>query len=215
MIDFHPSRPHLLESQITNTHRFWQRTLEIITPLCRNRYIRYWKRYTDGVVQQAADRDRKHINSIESYFPLRRLTIGTPPAYGLIDLYLNIPDYMIEHPTVQRLSDLATDMISMCNDLYSYNIEQARGDGDHNLVTVVMNDLGLSVEHAYEWIGRHHDDVLNEFLTLYANLPWFPYESEITNAELREYVYGLGDWVRANERWSFEVNYLYHTPMLS
>jgi hypothetical protein len=82
---------------------------------------------------------------------------------------------------------------------------QARGDEGHNLVTVVMNELGLSLQEAYDWIGCYHDNVANEFLALYKDLPSFPEESETVNREIREYAYGLGNWVRTNECWSFEV----------
>jgi len=83
---------------------------------------------------------------------------------------------------------------------------QSRDDADHNLVTVVMNEKGLSLQETYDWIGRYHDDVADEFLRLYKDLPSFPDESEQVNREIREYVYGLGNWVRTNERWSFEVS---------
>lgn len=161
--------------------------------------------YMDGIVQQAIDRDQHHIRDVDTYFALRRQTIGTAPSYGLIDMYFNIPDHMIQHPHVQDMSDLATDMISMCNDIYSYNKEQAAGEADHNLITVVMHQFGLSLHEAFEWVAAYHADILEKFVKLYDSLPWFPAESETTNQELREYAYGLGDWVRANERWSFEV----------
>ncbi|KAM7192315.1 terpene cyclase [Naviculisporaceae sp. PSN 640] len=186
------------------TQEFWQRALKTATPSCQKRYVDLFQYYMDGVVQQAIDRDQQHIRDVETYFALRRQTIGTAPSYGLLDMHFNIPDYMIQHPHVQHMSDLATDMISMCNDLYSYNKEQATGEADHNLITVVMHQFGLTLHEAYEWVGSYHDDVLEEFIDLYETLPWFPNESEATNQELREYVNGLGDWVRANERWSFE-----------
>jgi hypothetical protein len=83
---------------------------------------------------------------------------------------------------------------------------QSRDDADHNLVTVVMKEKGLSLQETYDWIGRLHDDVADEFLRLYKDLPSFPDESEQVNREIREYAYGLGNWVRTNERWSFEVS---------
>ncbi len=66
--------------------------------------------------------------------------------------------------------------------------------------------MGVDVGQAYEWIGRYHEDVMKEFLVLYEGLPWFEGESDPTNIELREYVYGEGDWVRVNEAWSVEVS---------
>jgi hypothetical protein len=157
------------------------------------------------VDQQAADRDPKHINSLRSYLPLRRRTVGTPPAYGLTDLCFNIPDHIVQRPTVQQMSDLTTDMTAMCNYLYSNHNEQARGDADHNLVTMVMHELGLSRTQAYEWIGRYHADILNEFLALYKNLLWCPDESETTNEELRLICTGRGTGCGRMSGGSFEV----------
>ncbi|KXX76221.1 Delta(6)-protoilludene synthase [Madurella mycetomatis] len=182
--------------------QFWQNAIKTATPLCQKRFISYFQQYTDAVVQQSSDRDRRHIHSIESYFPLRRKTIGSVPSFALIEMHFNIPDHVIFQPTIQRLTDLCTDMISIGNDMYSYNVE---GDEGHNLVTVVMNELGLSLQEAYDWIGRYHDGVAAEFLSLYKDLPNFPEESEEVNREVREYLDGLGNWVRTNESWSFEV----------
>jgi hypothetical protein len=44
-----------------------------------------------------------------------------------------------------------------------------------------------------------------EFLSLYEYPPNFPDESDEVNKEVRAYLYGLGNWVRTNECWSFEV----------
>jgi len=68
-----------------------------------------------------------------------------------------------------------------------------------------MNELGFSLQETFDWIGRYHDGVATEFLALYNDLPPFPDESDDVNREIREYAYGLGNWVRTNESWSFEV----------
>jgi len=119
---------------------------------------------------------------------------------------------MIQHPTVERLAVLSADLIAMGNDLYSYNKEQACGDDSHNLVTVVMNELGLEVQDAFDWIGRCNDGMIEEFLALYEDLPVFEDESETANRELRVYVDGIGNWVRGNDQWSFEVSLTWCCP---
>jgi Delta6-protoilludene synthase len=68
-----------------------------------------------------------------------------------------------------------------------------------------MNQFGLGVQDALDWIGRLHDDLLDRFLDDYQNLPTFPEESETVNYEIAEYADALGNWVRANDQWSFEV----------
>ncbi|KAK0622812.1 terpenoid synthase [Immersiella caudata] len=188
----------------TITQQFWQNAIKTGTPLFQQRFISYFERYTDAVVQQSRDRGNHCIRNIKSYFPLRRDTIGTLPSFAAIELHFNIPDHVMNHPTIQRMTDLCTDMVSIGNDLYSYDKEQSRDDADHNLVTVVMKEKGLSLQETYDWIGRYHDDVADEFLRLYKDLPPFPDESEQVNREIWEYVYGLGNWVRTNECWSFE-----------
>lgn len=112
---------------------------------------------------------------------------------------------MVRHPTVERLAVLCADLIAMGNDLYSYNKEQACGDEGHNLITVVMKERGLDVQEAFDWVGRCCDVLIEEFGELYEDLPWFEDESDSANRELREYVDGIGNWVRANDQWSFEV----------
>lgn len=103
--------------------RFWQNAIKTATPRCQERFISYFQWYTDAVVQQSLDRDTSYIHSIDSYFPLRRQTIGTLPSFSLIELKFNIPNHVMFHPTIQRLVDLCTDLISIGNDMYSYNAE--------------------------------------------------------------------------------------------
>ncbi|KAK0745703.1 isoprenoid synthase domain-containing protein [Schizothecium vesticola] len=131
------------------------------------------------------------LETVHLYFDLRRETISTLPSFALIELHINIPDQVMSHPPVQRMPDLCANMVSMGNDLYSYNAERSRDDEDHNFVTAVMQELGLSVQDAFEWIDKYHDSVATEFLALYEDLPVFSEETEDVNREIREYVDGL------------------------
>ncbi|KAH8585340.1 terpenoid synthase [Bisporella sp. PMI_857] len=197
------------------TQEFWQNAIKTASESCQRRFVASFQRYTDAVVQQSLDRTHSHIRDINSYFLLRRETIGTLPSFALIELHYNIPDHVMKHPTIEYLTELCTDMISIGNDLYSYNTEQARGDEGHNLVTVVMVELDIPLQEAYDWIGHLHDDLVRDFLAEYTNFPSFPDESETVNREIREYADGLGNWVRTNERWSFEGGRYFGTDGLS
>lgn len=79
--------------------------------------------YMDAVVQQAADRGINHIRDIDSYFAVRRDTAGTRPSFAICELYLNIPDSVIDHPVIAKLTELSTDMMIMDNDMVSYKVE--------------------------------------------------------------------------------------------
>lgn len=76
---------------------------------------------------------------------------------------------------------------------------QARGDDGHNIVKIVMNEHGTDLRGALNWISRRHDELAAEFLEAYEQL------STTSNKDLATYIDGLGNWVRANDTWSFEV----------
>ncbi|GJJ06674.1 hypothetical protein Clacol_000869 [Clathrus columnatus] len=87
------------------------------------------------IVDEASDRESHHIRNIEDYFKIRRDTIGAKPSCAICEMYMNIPEEVIGH-----------DMIIIRNDLYSYNVEQARGDEIHNLVTIIiLHELKLDI----------------------------------------------------------------------
>ncbi|KAI3395183.1 hypothetical protein diail_1677 [Diaporthe ilicicola] len=186
------------------TRSFWLNAIKIATVTAQKRFVDAFQHYTDAVVQQALDRDRGDLRDIQGYFEARRETIGAKPSFAINQIHLDLPDHIVESPIITRLADLSTDMIIIGNDIYSYNVEQSRGDDGHNLVTVVMAELNLGVQEALDWIGRLHDELAAEFIVEYARVPELFTESEVANAEIRFYVDALGNWVRANDQWSFE-----------
>ena len=81
----------------------------------QRRFIKTFESYCQAVVQQAADRDTKHIRDVDSYFENRRENIGTKPCFAFLELDINIPDAATEHPTIVNLTNWATDIIIMDN----------------------------------------------------------------------------------------------------
>jgi Delta6-protoilludene synthase len=93
-------------------------------------------------------------------------------------------------------------------DYTHFALRQARGDDTHNFVRVVIDERQCNLTSALEWISDYHDNLAAEFLSLINDLPSFG--SEIIDAQVRTYANGLGNWVRANEAWSFEVRFCFH-----
>ena len=81
----------------------------------QRRFIKTFESYCQAVVQEAADRDTKHIRDVDSYFENRRENIGTKPCFAFLELDMNIPDAVMEHPTIVNLTKWATDIIIMDN----------------------------------------------------------------------------------------------------
>lgn len=203
--------------------RYWVNAIKTATPTAQRRFIDTFQLYTDSVVQQAADRDDHRIRDIDSYFAVRRDTIGAKPSFAINEVHLNLTDEVLNNPIVMSLTASCIDMLIIGNDLCSYNIEyvgfvfindncslirrdyrQARGDDGHNLVTIVMNEKQLDLHAALEWIGELHDRLVAQFLSDFPKVPSFG--SEALDAEVAIYVDGLGNWVRANDTWSFEAS---------
>ncbi|KAJ7798178.1 terpenoid synthase [Mycena leptocephala] len=181
--------------------QFWQNAIRTATPPAQRRFVDMFQLYMDSVVQQAEDRHSDYIRDVDSYFQVRRDTIGAKPSFAICEMHMDIPDEIITHPTVVRLSMLCIDMLIIGNDLCSYNVEQAKGDDLHNLVTVVMNQYQMGVQEAMNWISDLHDKLANDFLETWNDVPTF---GGPVDREVRIYLDGLGNWVRANDTWSFE-----------
>jgi hypothetical protein len=106
------------------THlRFWVNALRTATPTCQRRFIDTTKLYTDAIVQQAEDRDHNRIRDIKGYLDIRRDNGGVKPSFAIIELSMNLPDRFQSDPVIERLTMAANDMITISNDVYSYNIE--------------------------------------------------------------------------------------------
>ncbi|KAK7020181.1 hypothetical protein VNI00_017829 [Paramarasmius palmivorus] len=179
--------------------QFWENAIRTATPSARRRFVDTFQLYMDAVVDQALDREDHHIDGVKRYFDVRRDTIGAKPAFAINEIHMDLSDNDMEHPIIRTLTWTATDMMIIGNDLCSYNVEQSRGDDRHNLVTIVMKEQQIGLHAALKWIGDLHDSLAEEFLTAYAKLQTAGFSDELAS-----YADDLGNWVRANDKWSFE-----------
>lgn len=69
------------------------------------------------------------------------------------------------------------------------------------MVTVVMHERDIDVQGAMDYIGGLHDRLVKSFLLAKDRLPTW---GEPIDSQVARYVHGLGNWVRANDQWSFE-----------
>ncbi|THH02195.1 hypothetical protein EW026_g598 [Hermanssonia centrifuga] len=116
-------------------------------------------------------------------------------------LQIDLPDEVVNHRVIRDLEDAANDAISWYNDILSYNVEQARGD-THNLVVILMNDLGLdrqaAIDHATE-LAKHTSV---RFETCRSQLPSW---GQDVDGMVAKYVQALQDWMVGSCHWSFDT----------
>nr|BBH51501.1 putative sesquiterpene synthase [Clitopilus sp.] len=181
--------------------QFWARTVPTITEASHRRFIETFDTYLQSVVVQARDRSKQHIRSIQDYLHMRRDNIGAKPSFAILELSLDLPDYVMSHPSIQTATVTAIDMLIIGNDLCSFRNEHARGDDTHNILTIARHEFGQGLGHAVNWIESYNKSLRRSFLSAIERVPSW---GEEIDTQVAEYLYGLANWVRANDCWSFE-----------
>ncbi|KAG6894979.1 hypothetical protein C0992_003675, partial [Termitomyces sp. T32_za158] len=181
--------------------QFWKLSSKSASEGACRRFLKSFDEYTASVVQQTNDRARNLIRNIDDYFTVRLNTSGVKPSLDVIEFGLNLPDQVFEDTVIQRLIDATNKMISLTNDLYSYNVEQARGDAEHNIVTILMHHKGVDLNGAIRWIEDYYAELVQNFLNDLSHVVFF--EKEV-QSEVEYYLNGLASWIRGNDSWSFE-----------
>ena len=140
--------------------RFWERAVERTNEQTQKRFIDVFTQYTAAVVQEASDRADHRVRSIHDYLVLRRGTAAIAAAVAPLEFAFDIPAFVFEDATMKNLYAWIEDILIVINvsvfdvgdlvviidasaqlsqDMYSFNVEQARGD-PHNLISAVMHD---------------------------------------------------------------------------
>jgi len=65
-----------------------------------------------------------------------------------------------------------------------------------------MHQFNMDPQAAMNFILDMHDTLATDFLDEWKKIPTFGGPLDL---EVRTYCHGLGNWVRANDAWSFEV----------
>ncbi|OSC97804.1 terpenoid synthase [Trametes coccinea BRFM310] len=199
--DPHSFRPSSAVGRMTQS--FWSRLTRTASPGAQRRFIETFELFFRAVTQQARDRESGDIPDLESYIAMRRDTSGCKPCWALIEYAydLDLPDWVMEDPTVRGLEEAANDLVTWSNDIFSFNREQASGD-THNMIVVVQTQQKLDLQSAIDYVGELCMGCVDRFQRLREQLPsWGPEIDE----QVQVYVEGLGDWMIGNLVWSFET----------
>ncbi|EPQ53470.1 terpenoid synthase [Gloeophyllum trabeum ATCC 11539] len=202
----HPHRATSTRQSVLGeaAREFAGRAVGTLSPTSYSRFVESFAPHVDAMVQQAQDRGYGYCNrqSVESYMSVRRGTIGAKPAFAFLGGDADIPKSVHSHPLIQDLETCCMDMLIMSNDIYSYNVEQARGDDGHNIISVVMHEKGLDIAQAMDWVEDQYLRVTAQFLKARSRLPSW---GDQIDSQVALYANGLGNWARAGDQWCFET----------
>ncbi|KIM48679.1 hypothetical protein M413DRAFT_83524 [Hebeloma cylindrosporum] len=191
---------------------FWARCIPGCGHGAQGRFKESLELFFEAVNIQTRAREEGVIPDLESYIDVRRDTSGCKPCWALIEYALDIdlPDFVVEHPVIQALNQGTNDLVTWSNDIFSYNVEQSRGD-THNMIVILMQYHNLSLQGAVDYVGELCKQTIDTFSTNKAELPsWGPEIDEM----VARYVQGLQDWIVGSLHWSFQTQRYFGTEGL-
>ncbi|KAF8830965.1 hypothetical protein HHX47_DHR1000254 [Lentinula edodes] len=126
---------------------FWGRCIRGASSGCQSRFKDNLGLFFQAVSNQTKSRDAGVIPDLESYIEIRRNTSGCKPCWALIEYALDIdlPDFVVEDPIIIALNQTTNDLVTWSNDIFSYNVEQSRGD-THNMIVILMKHHGHTLQ---------------------------------------------------------------------
>ncbi|KAK0204522.1 isoprenoid synthase domain-containing protein [Desarmillaria ectypa] len=166
------------------------------------RFIHHFCSYVRLVGKEAELRERGEVLNIHDYVALRRETSAVRTCFDMAEysLGINLSKEVYDDPVFQSGYNAAMDLIFWTNDLYSYNMEQAKGHSGANIITVIMKSKKLDLQNAADFLDGYCEALLYQFEKAKETLLARPEEGYSDAVLLLK---AFGDWVRGNDQWSF------------
>ncbi|MBX6385743.1 MAG: hypothetical protein IRZ07_22680 [Microbispora sp.] len=156
------------------------------------------KDYLFAQVWEAANREDDVVPTIEDYIFMRRRTGAMLTVFALIDLAAQTPLTMDEwrHPVVREMTEHANDVVVWDNDLISYAKERSEANIRNNLVSVLVEHTGCTVQEAMDRIGVMRDEAVAAMAAL------TPDTEALGSPAVDAYVTGLKYWISGSVDYS-------------
>ncbi|KAF9062379.1 isoprenoid synthase domain-containing protein [Rhodocollybia butyracea] len=167
-----------------------------------SRLIDHFCTYVTHVGREAELRESNEVLDIRGYTAFRREASAVRVAFDLVEYCLGVDLSQEIHNDPVFISgyNAALDLVCWANDLYSYNMEQAKGHSGANIITVIMETKKLKLQVALDFFGGYFESVTNQLHTARTTLnsrPGHEYHDAVRVLD------ALADWVRGNVLWSF------------
>ncbi|THH07719.1 hypothetical protein EW146_g9231 [Bondarzewia mesenterica] len=159
----------------------------VLDEIKNKRFVEGFDVYTAAVVTEVKDRRIQNIRNIESYLSVRRGTVAIRPCLALLELKDALNDSTAAHPAIVRLEEIIVNMSILENDM---------GHAAHNIVNAIIHEKGTDIHGAWQWVQQYHDTLAKEFLEIQQHIP--------LSEEVKQYVWGMGNWLRGTYCWHFE-----------
>ncbi|CAL1520115.1 terpene synthase family protein [Chitinophaga sp. MM2321] len=178
----------------------WDRTKALSSAQWQQHFENGIRILFDAAAWEYRNTSTDRIPGIEEFMRMRPFAGAAHISTDMIEIVeqIYLPEEILQHPKIDRLTKLARGLVCWANDLYSCSKELEHGD-THNLVKVISHEKRISLQRAVAKAVEIHDQEMNEFATLSANLPVF---SISMNKVVEKYAFVLSAILRGNIDWS-------------
>ncbi|KAF8499975.1 terpenoid synthase [Gautieria morchelliformis] len=179
---------------------YWTRFISKAGPGVQARLVHNFELCFIALNQEVKDRiSGPEIPSLADFIKRRQDTSACKQCFDLIEYCfdMELPDYVIENPSLESMKDCVNSFASWLNDIYSYNVDQSRGI-THNLVTVIMKHYDMDLQAAVDHAGNMCIEAIESYCEHKARLP--SYGPEI-DSQVAAYTRGLESWISGNLEW--------------
>ncbi|MFB6482847.1 terpene cyclase [Streptomyces virginiae] len=168
-----------------------------------------WEYYFATQAHEAIGRLRGTPADMETYLQVRRGIAGTdlPLSLGERAAGITVPITAFHSPQLRIMRQAAIDVTFMCNDVYSLEKEEARGDVD-NLVLVIEHTRSCTRDEAITAARREVDGRVERFQELALQVPAMCRQLGLTGPErtgVATYVEVMGTWMSGYHAWQTQT----------
>ncbi|WP_308165872.1 terpene synthase family protein [Actinomadura sp. NEAU-AAG7] len=193
----------------------WQRETAGMSPRWVRRAAHNWADWIRSCLTEMADRLTGTTLSLNDYLALRRHTVGMVPTLDAAQrgVHYQVPDIAYHHSHLQHLLGLAADQISLVNDLYSLEKEEAVGNT--NAVHCLMRTRRITRDAAIQATAELANARARAFIRYAEHLPALARSLGITPAEtdaVNRCVEHARLLMRAHSHWGFTLCSRYQQP---
>ncbi|MFD4131253.1 terpene cyclase [Streptomyces goshikiensis] len=187
----------------------WARSRDGARPGWVARTAHEWEYYFATQAHEAIGRLRGTPADMETYLQVRRGIAGTdlPLSLGERAVGITVPAAAFHSPQLRIMRQASTDVTFMCNDVYSLEKEEARGDMD-NLVLVLEHSRQYRRDEAISAARREVDGRVERFQELARQVPAMCLQLGLTDPErtaVATYVEIMGAWMSGYHAWQTQT----------
>lgn len=178
-----------------------QRFLHKTSVVGLERFVRSVEQFFEACLWEATNRAQGRVPDLASYQRMRPYSSGVytyTELFGIIDGPA-FPAALRAHPTVERLTLMANNVVCWINDIVSLAKELEQGDV-HNLVVILQHEQQIGLQEALNRAAALVNAEVRRFITA---MRWLPVLDASGAAALERYLTVLRGWMRGSLEWSY------------